>query len=101
MRMGFRSLAIQKRSAEVWKVLGAVKHEFAKFGGVIDKVSKKLDEAQTVIDDEVGRRRRAMERQLRAVEVLPEAEVAALLEYDSESAEAALAIDQDEARAAE
>jgi len=82
MRMGFRSLAIQKRSAEVWKVLGAVKHEFAKFGGVIDKVSKKLDEAQTVIDDEVGRRRRAMERQLRAVEVLPESEAAALLEYD-------------------
>jgi DNA recombination protein RmuC len=82
MRMGFRSLAIQKRSAEVWKVLGAVKHEFAKFGGVIDKVSKKLDEAQTVIDDEVGRRRRAMERQLRAVEVLPETEAAALLDYD-------------------
>jgi DNA recombination protein RmuC len=100
MRMGFRSLAIQKRSAEVWKVLGAVKHEFAKFGGVIDKVSKKLDEAQTVIDDEVGRRRRAMERQLRAVEVLPEAEAVALLEYDSEGADAALAVDQDEARAA-
>ncbi len=92
MRMGFRSLAIQKRSAEVWKVLGAVKHEFAKFGGVIDKVSKKLDEAQTVIDDEVGRRRRAMERQLRAVEVLPEAEAAALLEYDG--------VAEDEARAA-
>src|SRR5579863_7405411 len=82
MRMGFRSLAIQKRSAEVWKVLGAVKHEFAKFGAVIDKVSKKLDDAQKVIDDEVGVRRRAMERQLRAVEVLPGGEAAALLEYD-------------------
>ena len=85
-------MAIQKRSAEVWKVLGAVKHEFAKFGGVIDKVSKKLDEAQTVIDDEVGRRRRAMERQLRAVEVLPESEAAALLEYDGGSD-----VNQDEA----
>ncbi|HWB48248.1 MAG TPA: DNA recombination protein RmuC [Stellaceae bacterium] len=80
MRMGFRSLAIQKRSAEVWKVLGAVKHEFSKFGGVIDKVSRKLDEAQKVIDDEVGRRRRAMERRLRAVEVLPEADAAAVLD---------------------
>ena len=82
LRMGFRSLAIQKRSAEVWKVLGAVKHEFAKFGGIIDKVSKKLDEAQKVIDTDVGRSRRAMERKLRAVEVLPEGEAAALLDYD-------------------
>jgi DNA recombination protein RmuC len=81
-RMGFRSLAIQKRSAEVWRVLGAVKQEFGKFGGVMDKVSKKLGEAQKVIDDEVGIRRRAMERQLREVEVLPEGEAAALLEYD-------------------
>ena len=100
MRMGFRSLAIQKRSAEVWKVLGAVKHEFAKFGGVIDKVTKKLDEAQKVIDDEVGVRRRAMERQLRAVEVLPEAEAAALLEYDGGSDGVALDLDQIETRAA-
>ena len=46
MRMGFKSLAIQQRSTEVWRVLGAVKHEFAKFGAVIDKVSKKLEEAQ-------------------------------------------------------
>jgi DNA recombination protein RmuC len=82
MRMGFKSLAIQKRSTEVWKVLGAVKHEFGKFGDVIDKVSKKLDDAQKVIDDEIGVRRRAMARQLRAVETLPEAETTALLEYD-------------------
>jgi DNA recombination protein RmuC len=82
LRMGFRSLAIQKRSAEVWKVLGAVKHEFSKFGGVIDKVSKKLDEAQTVLDEEVGRRRKAMDRRLRSVETLPEAEAVALLDYD-------------------
>jgi DNA recombination protein RmuC len=82
MRMGFRSLAIQKRSAEVWKVLGAVKREFGNFGGFIDKVSKKLGEAQKVIDDDFGRRRRAIERQLRTVETLPEAEAALLLEYD-------------------
>ncbi len=83
LRMGFRSLAIQKRSAEVWRVLGAVKNEFAKFGGVLDKVSKKLGEAQKVIDDDLGRRRRAMDRSLRAVEALPETEAAMLLEYDA------------------
>ena len=101
MRMGFRSLAIQKRSAEVWKVLAAVKHEFSKFGGIIDKVSRKLDEAQKVIDDEVGRRRRAMERQLRAVEMLPEAEAAALLEYDEGGEAAAPSSDVEMLRAAE
>ena len=84
LRMGFRSLAIQRRSAEVWRVLGAVKHEFGKFGAVIDRVGRKLDEAQKVLDDEVGVRRRAMERRLRAVETLPEAEAAALLEYDAD-----------------
>jgi DNA recombination protein RmuC len=84
LRMGFRSLAIQRRSAEVWRVLGAVKHEFGKFGGVIDKVSKKLDDAQKVIDNEIGVRRRAMDRSLRAVETLPEAEAATLLEYAGE-----------------
>jgi DNA recombination protein RmuC len=94
MRMGFRSLAIQKRSAEVWKVLGAVKHEFSNFGGFVDKVSKKLGEAQKVIDEDFGKRRRAMERQLRAVETLPEAEAALLLEYDG-------AIDEETRAAAE
>lgn len=109
MRMGFRSLAIQKRSAEVWKVLGAVKHEFSKFGGFIDKVSKKLDEAQKVIDEDWGTRRRAMERRLRAVEVLPEGEAASLLEYEEGGGPAAdldqldldqPGFDQDQVRAA-
>ncbi len=87
VRMGFRSLAIQKRSAEVWKVLGAVKHEFANFGGFIDKVSRKLAEAQKVIDDDLGRRRRAMDRSLREIESLPEAEAVVLLEYDDPARE--------------
>jgi len=100
MRMGFKSLAIQQRSTEVWRVLGAVKHEFAKFGGVIDKVSRKLDEAQKVIDDEVGRRRRAMERQLRAVETLPEGEATALLDYDEADAAEASSPDQEAPRVA-
>ncbi len=79
LRMGFRALAIQQRSSEVWQVLSAVKTEFGKFGGVLDKVHKKLDEAQKVVE-EAGVRRRAMDRKLRGVEVLPEAETVALLE---------------------
>jgi DNA recombination protein RmuC len=81
-RMGFRSLAIQQRSGEVWTVLSAVKTEFGKFGGMLDKVSKKLREAQSVVDDEAGVRRRAIDRKLRSLEVLPEIEAAAVLELD-------------------
>jgi len=86
LRMGFRSLAIQQRSSEVWQVLSSVKTEFEKFGGVLDKVHKKLDEAQKVVE-EAGVRRRAMDRKLRGVEVLPEAEATALLELAPSSAE--------------
>jgi DNA recombination protein RmuC len=69
LRVGFRSLAIQKHSNEVWKVLVAVKTEFGKFGGILDKVSKELRETQDVLDDEVGVRRRAMDRKLRAMSI--------------------------------
>jgi DNA recombination protein RmuC len=70
LQMGFRTLALEKRSAEVWEVLGAVKTEFAKFGDVLAKTKKKLDEASnTIVQAEV--RTRAMERQLRTVEALP------------------------------
>ncbi len=82
LRVGFRSLAIQKHSNEVWRVLAAVKTEFGKFGGILDKVSKKLQETQNVIDVEVGRRRRAMDRKLQGVELLPEIEAVAVLELD-------------------
>lgn len=78
LRMGFRSLAIQKRSSEVWQVLGAVKTEFGKFGDVLDKVHKKLGEAQNAVE-QAGPRRRAMERKLRGVEALPEAAAQDLL----------------------
>jgi DNA recombination protein RmuC len=79
LRMGFRTLAIQQRSSEVWQVLSAVKTEFEKFSGVLDKVHKKLEEAQKVVE-EAGVRRRAMDRKLRGVEVLPETEAVALLD---------------------
>jgi DNA recombination protein RmuC len=83
LRVGFRSLAIQRHSNEVWKVLAAVKTEFGKFGGILDKVGKKLRETQEVLDSEVGVRRRAMDRKLRDVEVLPEIEAVSVLELDS------------------
>ena len=71
LRMGFRTLAIEKRSSEVWNVLAAVKAEFSKFGDVFVKVKNQLDSASKTIDQEVGVRTRAMERKLREVEQLP------------------------------
>ena len=78
LQMGFRTLALEQRSAEVWEVLGAVKTEFGKFGEVLAKTKKKLEEASHTIDSaEV--RTRAMVRQLKSVEALPEARTAELL----------------------
>lgn len=70
LQMGFRTLAIQKRSSEVWQLLGAVKSEFGKFGDVLTMVRKKLDEASKHID-KTAVRTRAIERKLRDVEILP------------------------------
>ena len=78
LQMGFRTLALEKRSAEVWEVLGAVKTEFGKFGEVLAKTKKKLAEASDTIDA-ASVRTRAMERRLRDVESLPEPRVAELL----------------------
>jgi len=71
LQMGFRTLALEKRSAEVWEVLGAVKTEFGKFGEILAKTKKKLEEASNTIDAaEV--RTRAMSKRLKNVESLPE-----------------------------
>jgi len=69
LQMGFRTLALEKRSAEVWEVLGAVKTEFASFGAVLAKTKKKLNEAANTID-EAEVRTRAMTRKLKSVEAL-------------------------------
>ena len=82
LQMGFRTLAIEKRSSEVWNVLGAVKTEFGKFGTALEKVQKKLLEASNSIDD-AARRSRAVERKLRTAQELPTAEAAKLLELDA------------------
>ncbi len=78
LQMGFRTLAIQQRSSEVWGVLGAVKTEFGNFGAVLEKVKKKL-EAATSEMDRAGVRTRAIERKLRTVQELPQTESRALL----------------------
>ncbi len=74
LQMGFKTLAIQKRSSEVWQVLGAVKTEFSKFGGVLEKAQKKINEANKEIDTLVGTRTRMMLSKLKKVEELPAAE---------------------------
>ncbi len=78
LQMGFRTLTIEKRSSEVWQVLGAVKTEFNKFGDVLDKVRKKLDEATNQLDA-TGVRTRAITRRLKGVQELPGVEAAELL----------------------
>ena len=78
LRMGFQTLAIEKRSAEVWRVLAAVKTEFGKFGDVIERVKRQLDTASRTID-QTGVRSRAMERTLRSVERLSETEASKIL----------------------
>ncbi len=70
LQMGFRTLAIQKRSSEVWNLLASVKTEFGKFGGVLDSVKKKLQEASNKID-EVDLRSRVLNKKLRDVEESP------------------------------
>ncbi len=71
LQMGFRTLVIEKRSSEVWSVLGAVKTEFSKFGDILDKTKKKLQEATNTIDT-ASRKSRTIHRKLRDVAELPD-----------------------------
>jgi DNA recombination protein RmuC len=70
LQMGFKTLAIQKRSSEVWNVLAAVKKEFSTFGGVLEKAQKKINEANNEIENLVGTRTRMMQSKLKNVEQL-------------------------------
>jgi len=83
LQMGFRTLAIEKRSAEVWNLLGAVRTEFGKFGEMLDKTSKKLQEAGNHIEA-AATRTRQMERKLKNVQALPSGEAQTLLGIDAE-----------------
>ncbi|MBU1368397.1 MAG: DNA recombination protein RmuC [Bacteroidetes bacterium] len=89
LQMGFKTLAIQKRSSEVWRILGEVKTEFGKFGDVLKKAQQKITEANTEIDRLVTTRTNVLTRKLRAVQELPAAEDNKLIDegllFDEES----------------
>jgi len=87
LQMGFRTLAIQKRSSEVWKLLGAVKSEFGKFGDALAGVKKKLDQASNTMED-AARRSRSIERKLREVQELPSTEAQLMVTDSDHDAEA-------------
>ncbi|MBU3728472.1 MAG: DNA recombination protein RmuC [Phycisphaerales bacterium] len=78
LQMGFRTLALERRSSEVWQLLGAVKTEFGKFGEVMDTLRKQIDAAANTIE-KTGTRTRAIERKLRNVQELPPEEASMLL----------------------
>lgn len=78
LQMGFKTLAIERRSSEVWELLGAVKNQFGQFGVILEKTKKKLQEATNVID-KAGVRSRAIERSLRTVQELPAEQSTAML----------------------
>ena len=79
LQMGFRALAIQKRSSEVWKVLGEVKSAFGRFGETLDAVHKRLEQAANSVDD-ARKKSKTIQNKLRAVEILPGASDEALPE---------------------
>jgi DNA recombination protein RmuC len=83
LQMGFRTLAIEKRSSEVWRVLGAVKSEFLKFGEVFERVQRKIEDADKILKS-AEQRTRVMNRKLRSVEALPEAEALQQLALEPE-----------------
>lgn len=84
LQMGFRTLAIQKRSGEVWQVLGAVRTEFEKFGDILEKSQQKLQQVNSDLDALVGARSRAISRKLRAIEKLDPAEAEKMLDDGKE-----------------
>ena len=87
LQMGFRTLAIEKRTSEVWTVLAAVKTEFGNFGGMLQKVQSTLETAGTQLDEVLGRRTRAIERKLRSIEELTPEQSARILEMNEGSRE--------------
>lgn len=87
LQMGFKTLAIEKRSSEVWQLLGSIKNEFHQFGGILDKTKRKLQEATNVIE-QANTRTRVIQRKLRNVETLDGPSLFAEIElYDDEESE--------------
>ena len=91
--MGFKTLAIEKRSSEVWQVLGSVKKEFENFGGMMDKAQRNIQTGLNQLDDVMGVRTRAIQRKLKGVEVLSKPDVK---EVSSDSSDASLMLEETE-----
>ena len=87
LQMGFRTLAIQKHSGQVWDILGAVKTEFDKFGAVLDATQRRINQANEELDKLVGARTRRIQSKLRAVTALPEESSRAFLGHGDETEE--------------
>jgi len=100
LQLGFRTLAIEQRSTEVWRVLGAVKTEFSKFGEILSKTKERLDQVGKTLD-EAGRKSTTIVRKLRDVEALPQAEAEQVLTgevgkvYDSDEPDLLTRLDTD------
>lgn len=90
LQMGFRTLAIEKRSSEVWSLLGAVKTEFGRFGDMLEKTQKKLQEASNTIED-AARKSRSIGRKLKNVQELSKEDSSLLLEEDDENGSSQIA----------
>ena len=84
LQMGFRTFAIQKRSSEVWTVLGAVKTEFDKFASCLENTQKRLEQANNELDKLVGTRTRMIRSKLKKVESLTESQAKAILDDTEE-----------------
>ena len=78
--MGFKTLAIQKQSSEVWDVLGAVKTEFDKFGNVLEATQARINQANAELDKLIGTRTRSIQRKLRGVTSMGDREAAQMLD---------------------
>lgn len=78
LQMGFRTLAVEKRSSEIWALLGAIKTEFGKFGTLLEKTQKKLQEASNTIEN-AAKKTRTIERKLQGVQELPEQQIDSLI----------------------
>jgi len=87
LQMGFRTLSLQKRSSEVWSLLGAVKTEFDKFGGLLEKAQKNIQLANGSLDELLGKRTNAIKRKLKDVQSLPSGDVQNILPELSDSDE--------------
>jgi len=89
LQMGFRTIAIERRSSEVWELLGAVKTEFGRFADILTKTQQRLNQASASIED-AARKSRTIQRKLQSVQELSDRDTVSLLEFEGLLAEDAV-----------